>query len=779
MRPRHRLCILLLLVGMPLARVQAGPPAEDADWAVYNGHANGDHYSALADITPGNVHGLKEAWRMVWPEPGDPGTNPLVVDGVLYGYTPSLKVVALQASTGRLLWSFDAGLKGSLLAPGVHFTGPARGLTLWRHGKERRLFAGVMQYLFALDPLTGQPMAGFGQNGAIDLREGLRGPAAGHYVALTSPGVVFGDLIIVGFRTTEVSPAPPGDIRAFDVRTGRLRWRFHTIPHTGEYGSQSWPAGAWRTAGGANDWAGMALDESSGVLYVPTGSAVSGFYGADRTGDDLFSDTLLALDARTGRRLWHFQGVHHDLWDRDFPAPPSLLDVHRGGRTLAAVAQATKQGDLFVFDRRTGKPLFPIRELPYPASTVPGEHSAPTQPRPELPEPFARQRLEEALLTDRTEAAHEWAVAQFRTFRSGGPFVPVAVGQPTVVFPGFDGGAEWGGTAVDRTRGILYVNSNDVAWTGALVPTVRGGGIGSALYGQNCASCHGSERGGSPPTIPSLKDVAGRLNEQQIAAVILGGRGRMPPFPNLHSFALPALIHFVLTGSDDTQIQDDGGALNQGRSDMTVSLAEDSAPAPYRFAGHVKFLDPDGYPAVKPPWGTLNAIDLNDGHYLWKVPLGSYPELASLGRSDTGSENYGGPVLTASGLLFIGATIYDRKLHAFDSRTGKLLWEADLPFSGTATPAIYRADGRQYIVICMSNARTREAPQGGGYIAFALDQASGDFHDLPITAHDHAARALHVRVGAGPRSRRIEHEDPCHSGGIPPAAGNCRGSLFP
>ena len=727
MRPRLAPWILLLLLTGSMSRIQAAAPPQDADWAVYNGHANGDHFSALADITPRNVRTLKEAWRTVWSEPGDPGTNPLIVDGTLYGYTPALKVVSLDAATGRILWTFDPGLKGALMAPGVHFTGPARGLTLWRQGRERRLFAGVMQYLFALDPQTGQPIAGFGRDGAVDLREDLRGAAGQHYVALTSPGMLYGDLIIVGFRTTEVSPAPPGDIRAYDVRTGQLRWRFHTIPHPGEFGSQTWPEGAWLRAGGANDWGGMTLDAARAILYVPTGSAVSGFYGADRTGDNLFSDTLLALDARSGKRLWHFQGVHHDLWDRDFPAPPSLLDVRRDGRRIAAVAQATKQGDVFVFDRRTGRPLFPIREVPYPASDVPGEHSASTQPRPDIPGPFARQVLDESLLTDRTEAAHEWALSQFRTFRSGGPFVPITVGQATVVFPGFDGGAEWGGTAVDRARGILYVNSNDVAWTGALVPTLHGGGLGSALYEQNCASCHGTERRGSPPTIPSLRDVAGRMDEQQIAAIILSGRGRMPPFPNLHSFSLPALIHFVLTGSDDSDPLGESAASGQGRADMTVSLANDSAPAAYRFAGHVKFLDPDGYPAVKPPWGTLNAIDLNDGHYLWKVPLGSYPELAASGRQETGSENYGGPVLTASGVLFIGATIYDRKLHAYDSSTGKLLWQGDLPFSGTATPATYRVGGRQFIVICVSNARTQQAPQGGGYIAFSLPANPGAY----------------------------------------------------
>lgn len=698
------------------------PTGDDADWSAYNGHPDGDHYSALADIKSSNVGRLKEAWRTTWAEPGDPETNPLVIDGIVYGYTPSLHIVALDGATGRTLWTFDPGLQGIPVAPGIHFTGPARGMALWRHGKERRLLAGVMQYLFAIDPSTGQLIRSFGKDGAIDLREGLRGDPANFYVSLTTPGIVFEDELIVGFRTGETHPAPPGDIRAFDVRTGRLRWQFHTIPHAGEAGSETWPPSALPTAGAANNWAGMALDAGRGIVYVPTGSAVADFYGADRVGDDLYANTLLALDARTGKRLWHFQGVHHDVWDRDFPAPPTLLTVERDGRRIPAVAQPTKQGYVYLFDRVTGHPLFPIREVPYPASTVPGEVTSPTQPKPDLPAPIARQRLDESSLTVRTPAAHDWALEQFRNFASDGQFVPMAANKPTVVFPGFDGGAEWGGAAVDPRHGILYVNANDVAWTGSVVPTVNGGGLGSALYQQNCASCHGAERKGSPPAIPSLVDVASRLRGDEVATVIRDGRGRMPPFRSIQSYFLAALISYAMTGEEPA-----GGArppapavVEGGRSDMQASIVDDPLPAAYRFAGFVKFLDPDGYPAVKPPWGTLNAIDLNTGQFLWTVPLGSYPELAAQGLGQTGCENYGGPLLTAGGVLFIGATIYDRKLHAYDPRTGSLLWEGALPYSGTATPATYRAHGRQYVIVATSNARTPGATQGGGYVAYAL-----------------------------------------------------------
>ena len=315
---------------------------------------------------------------------------------------------------------------------------------------------------------TGKPFPDFGEGGRIDLRKDLRGDFRLQSIALTSPGIIYKDLIIVGGRNPETYPSPPGDIRAFDVRSGELRWRFHTIPHPGEYGYETWPKDAWREAGAANNWAGMALDTERGIVYVPTGSPVFDFYGADRVGDDLFADTLACLDAQTGRRIWHFQGVHHDIWDRDFPSPPALLSVKRGGKRIDAVAQASKQGFLFLFDRTTGKPLFPIEERKYPTSKIPGEVTAPTQPVPLVPEPFARQVLNEDLLTQRTPAAHAWAVQEFSTYLSAGQFIPTALDKETVVFPCFLGGAEWGGPAVDPKRGIIFINSNEWACVVAL-----------------------------------------------------------------------------------------------------------------------------------------------------------------------------------------------------------------------------------------------------------------------------------------------------------------------
>jgi quinoprotein glucose dehydrogenase len=683
-----------------VATVLAATPR--SDWPIHGGDVRSDRYSPLTQITPRNVGTLKLAWRFDIAEQGEPETNPLVIGRTLYAYTPQLKLIALDGATGRLKWTFDSGLKGS---------GPDRGLVYWSDGAHSRLLAGVMHYLYAIDPRTGRPIESFGEHGRIDLRKNLLGEPTQFYVAMTSPGIIYKDLIIVGFRTGEVEPAPPADIRAYDVHTGKMRWAFHTIPHAGEFGHDTWPADAWEKSGSANNWAGFALDERRGIVYAPTGSAVSDFYGADRIGNDLFADTLLALDANTGKRIWHFQEVHHDIWDRDLPSPPALVTLTHEGKRIDAVVQTTKQGYVYVFNRVTGQSLFPIEEVPYPSSDVPGEIASTTQPRPLAPEPFARQRLTENLLTQRTPEAHEWALAQFHTFRSEGQFIPLSVGKATVIFPGFDGGAEWGGPAVDPIKGILYVNANDVAWTALLLPTQAEMDPGAALYQSQCSTCHGASLAGSPPAIPSLVHIEARLTSTQIAEVVRMGRGRMPPFANLDGAPLDALLGF-LTGTDAQQA-------------ASAPLEARATVAPYRFGGYDKFLDPDGYPAVAPPWGTLSAIDLNTGKTIWRVPLGEYPELVARGLKDTGCENYGGPILTASGVLFIGATIFDHKFRAFDSRSGQLLWETELPYAGIATPASYQIDGRQYVAIATDNARNKKAPQGFAYVAYTLPRWPG------------------------------------------------------
>jgi glucose dehydrogenase len=791
----------LLVTAIPSAQ-QPGTRPQNTDWSAYNGGLDGDHYSPLKQITRANVAQLKQAWVYDTGEPGGIQTNPLIIDGVLYGFTPTQKVIALDAATGTLKWKFDSGINGSQ---------PARGFGYWTDGKQPRLFAGIMNFLYSLDPSTGKPIASFGDNGRIDLRKGLREPYQDQSIALTAPGVVYKDLIIVGGRDPETHPAPPGDIRAYDVRTGALRWTFHTIPRPGEPGYETWPKDAYKDAGAANNWAGMTLDQKTGILYIPTGSAVFDFYGGDRVGDDLYANCLLALDASTGKLLWHFQSVHHDIWDRDFPSPPALYTVKKDGRTIQAIAQTSKQGFLYLFDRTNGKPIYSIPEKPYPPSTLPGEVASKTQRLPEYPEPYARQRLTEDMLTTRTPEAHAWAVKDFEDhIRSNGQFIPMSTDKDTAVFPGFDGGAEWGGPAIDPVHNILYVNSNEMVWLGRLAAARPTGNAGEQTYRDQCAVCHGIDRAGSPPSFPSLVDVTHRLSDDKIAGTIHGGQGRMPSFPNLDDQHIKDLVAYLRTPvssgaikelqSDAAQPaakpheEDAAGAkvyahhcamchgdqregnapafpaligvgtrltstqaadvIHKGKGRMpaqaslqgpdldallkylgagdklsTKESAPNDAASPantaasanaFVFSGYRKFLDPEGYPAFNPPWGTLNAIDLNTGKYLWKINFGEFPELAARGMTNTGSENYGGPILTATKVLFIGATDHDRKFHAYDAATGKLLWETVLPYLGNATPATYMLNGKQYVVIGASGARDPKTPQGSAYIAFAL-----------------------------------------------------------
>jgi quinoprotein glucose dehydrogenase len=687
---------------------KASDKKQTHDWPVYGGTSENNHFSSLTQINRKNVKRLRVAWTFDTEEAGGLQTSPIVVDGVLYGLTPSQKVFALNAVTGQLLWKFDSGIRG---------TQPDRGLAYWSDGtagkeKDRRILVGVMNFVYALDAATGKAITTFGTDGRIDLREDLDRDPAAQSIYMTSPAVIYKDLMIVGGREAETLPASFGDVRAYDVRSGKLRWWFHTIPRPGEFGYDTWPKEAWKTSGAANNWAGMTVDVERGVVYVPTGSAAFDFYGGDRVGDDLFANCLIALNAQTGERIWHFQGVRHDLWDRDFPAPPVLLTVDREGKKVDAVAQTTKQGFVFLFDRTNGKPLFPIECRNYPPSNVPGEVAASQQCLPAKPAPFARQLLTENLLSERTPEVHQWALQKFLSFRSEGQFVPFGVGKDTVIFPGFDGGAEWGGAAADPETGILYVNANDLAWTGALAentPSENKENTPKALYMSQCAVCHGEEMAGSPPSIPSLVGVTDRRSATEITTTIRNGKGRMTSFSNLADDQIAGLLSY-LTSPDARE--------NESKEVVTPEPA--SSAIKYHFTGYRKFLDPDGYPAVAPPWGTLSAINLNTGEYVWKIPLGEYPELAAKGLKNTGTENYGGPVVTGGGLVFIGATNFDKKFRALDKTTGALLWETTLPFAGNATPATYDVNGRQFVVIAAGGGKDLKSKSGGVYVAFAL-----------------------------------------------------------
>jgi quinoprotein glucose dehydrogenase len=671
-------------------------------WPVFGG-PNNIHYSSLKQINRDNVTQLKIAWQFDSHDeyPGsEMECNPIIVDGILYATTPRLRVVALDAGTGKLLWDFDPHR-------GEKRSGKQRnrGLNYWSDGKQARIFAGIDEFLYALDAHTGQPAKEFGDAGRVDLTKGLGRDDQQLMVRLTSPGVVYHDLLILGSLVAEDLPAAPGHIRAYDVRTGKMRWIFHTIPQPGEPGYDTWPKDAWRYTGGVNAWAGLALDEKRGVVYAPTGSAAFDFYGANRVGDDLFANCMLALKADTGELLWHFQAVHHDLWDRDFPSAPSLIQVRHDGHMVDAVAQITKSGFIWVFDRDTGKPLLPYHEIPVPQSDVDGETTAPKQFLPLIPEPFARQQLTADMLTTRTPEAHAAALQRFQQVRSGPQFTPPSR-EGTVIFPGFDGGGEWGGAAWDPESGMFYVNSNEMAWILRLVPRSLGNGAatGKSLYAEHCAGCHHADRSGSPPEFPSLVDIGRQHSRDQIVAILRRGAARMPAFASLGTAKLDAIAGFLLTGESKELTGPD--LVQKGPEVMK-----------YGMDGYNKFLDPEGYPAIKPPWGTLNAINLNTGKYAWKIPLGQYPELTKT-MPDSGSENYGGGVVTAGGLLVIAATTRDSKLRVFDKSNGKLLWETKLPAPGNATPAIYEWKGREYIVIGAGGGKG--GPSGGSYVAYAL-----------------------------------------------------------
>jgi quinoprotein glucose dehydrogenase len=686
------LALAVALLGWPLL-------AQSQDWRFAGGTRENSRYSALKQVDRSNVARLQQAW--VYDTKDDfPGseiqTNPLVLDGRLYGVSPKGRLFALDAATGQEVWSFQ---------PYAADARPTkvrnRGLMFYEKGATRRLYYAVRHLLYAVDANTGKGVSAFGKNGAVDLREGLGRPAATLSVSAPSPGVIYQDLLILGSLCSEDLPSAPGFIRAFDVHTGEIRWTFHTIPQPGEPGYETWPAEAYKQTGGANSWPGLTLDLAAKTVYVPTGSAAFDFYGGNRAGNNLYANSLLALDAGTGKLRWHFQFVHHDVWDRDLPTPPVLVTLNRQGKKVEAVAQATKSGHVFVFERATGKPVFPIEEVPVPPSDIPGEKLAETQPLPKAPPAFARQQVTRDLV--RPEPG---LLERFDKVRSGPQFTPPSR-EGTVIFPGFDGGAEWGGQAFDTASGLFYVNANEMPWILKIVDRPQPKAMDArGLYVRNCASCHRPDLKGTPPEFPSLVNISAKLNTDELRNIVRNGAGRMPAFADLSRAELQALVNYLASGANESILAKD------------TSL---SPQLPFSTDGYNKFLDEKKYPAVKPPWGTLSAVNLNQGTIEWQVPLGEYPELVAQGMKDTGSENYGGPVVTAGGLVFIAATNFDNKIRAFDKQTGKLLWEAKLPAGGNATPAVYSVKGKQYIVIACGGGKSGQ-PSGGKYVAFALGE---------------------------------------------------------
>ncbi len=716
--PRRIVLCLVLLAALGACSGATTSESEPSDatystWQHYLGDPTRSHYSSLDQINTSSVVRLEQAWMYNSGDADPQNTSqiqcsPLVVDSILYGTNPKLKLFAVHAGTGREIWTFDPG-DARTSAGGVN-----RGAMFWEDGTDRRIYYTAGFHLVALDALTGRLVPTFGEGGKVDLREGLDRDPEALSVLATTPGAVFDDLIILGSRVLESPGSAPGDIRAFDVRTGEIRWTFHTIPRPGEFGYDTWPPAAYTYIGGANNWAGMAVDEERGIAFIPTGSAAFDFYGGNRTGKNLFANTLLALDARSGKRIWHYQIVRHDLWDRDLPAPPNLVTVERDGKSVPAVAQVTKSGHVFVFDRVSGTPLFPIEEHAVPPSDLPGEEAWPTQPLPSKPEPFARQRFtadrinhvsgrSQARLNDMARAGDTTLGLSIRetlgTLRSDGVFIPPSL-QGNIMLPGFDGGAEWGGAGYDPTTGILYVNANEMPWIFRMKPIASEGG--EALYAVHCARCHGGEREGQSGVYPALKEM--QLSRDSVKSVLVEGKGAMPSFAHLAEEDVEALTAFLF-----------GEASTQRRRPVP-----EGARVPFALETFGRFLDEDGYPAIEPPWGTLNAIDLSTGEYVFRVPLGEFEELTERGIPSTGTENYGGPVVTAGGLVFIAAS-KDERLHAYDKQTGELLWEAPLPAGGYATPITYEIGGRQYVVIACGGGKMG-TKSGDAYVAFALPQ---------------------------------------------------------
>lgn len=687
-------------------------------WAVYKADDMSTSSSPLQQINRTNVTRLDSAW-VFYPNDARAGSrfgnaecNPIVIDGTMYLTSARRRLYAINAEDGTQRWSFDPFSGG---AGG----GICRGVTYWENGTDKRILFTAGDGLYAQDAATGKPITHFGDSGRVNLNIGLRGDPAAISVVPTSPGIIYNDLLILGAEVSELFGAEPGYIRAYDVRTGALVWTFHTVPHPGEPGYETWPPDAWKYVGGVNCWAGMSLDKERGIVFVPLGSPSYDFYGADRKGANLYGNSIVALDAATGKLIWHFQTVHHDLWDYDLPAPPNLVTITVDGKEVDAVAQTTKTGFLFVLDRETGKPVFPVEERPVPASQIPGEETWPTQPFPTKPLPYARQFITEDDISYYSPGSYDSLMTKFRSLRYEGLFTPPDL-KGTLMLPSTRGGSNWGGGAFDRTTGVLYVKANDSPELNhmekiqpeALATVESPYSQGRALYLKYCATCHGRDRNGDEPHNPSLRNISGKMSAQQALQKIMQGSGRMPSFSTILQGKEEAIIAFLFESETKQSAPAEGNLFEIHNNQVaTGAIDTDSRPKDLylNMTPYSHWNDAKGRPALKPPWGMLNAIDLNTGDFKWRVPVGDIPELRDSNAPPTGMEGYAGPIVTAGGLVFIGGT-RDRKFRAFDKDTGELLWETTLPGVANATPCTYMAGGRQFVAVSVSG--TPENPAG-------------------------------------------------------------------
>lgn len=714
------LLTLGLLIGSISCKKQGLEQLEDySSWMHYAGTPSGVRYSSNTQINTQNVKQLKKVWEFS-SEDKDPQNrsqnqcNPIIVDGVVYGTSPRSKLLALKADTGIPIWVFDPlKLQEGDGEDPMRFYKVNRGVTYWKSESSERLFYNVGRYIYAIDLQTGTLIENFGTNGRIDLQEGLGRPPKtfNPFVVSTTPAVIYKNLLISGSRVAESIDAAPGHIRAYDVISGEQQWIFHTIPQEGELHYESWPdPKAYQRLGGANNWAGMSIDHTRGVVYVPLGSVSGDFYGGFRAGENLYGNSLVALNASTGEYLWHYQTVHHDLWDRDLPANPNLFSMEVNGKQTDVVAQISKQGYVFLFDRADGTPIFEIKETPVPTHGLEGEEPWPTQPTPTIIEPFADQYFSRDEVGGLDSLEHQRLLELYDRVPYRNLFDPPSIAG-NWIFPGFDGGGEWGGAAVDIQTAVLYVNSTRLPWLMEMQEVNQHSmdrSVGEHIYYNNCAACHGTKLEGKGEAYPTLVGVFDRLSEKEIRSTIDNGLGMMPSFMGIDQEDKKALLEYIKNPTVEKRSKEP----NQITQNSHYKL-------PYQMNGYNRFLDKDGYPGIKPPWGTLNALDLKSGKLLWKVPLGNHEELSIDAVERTGTENYGGPLVTKGGLVIIAAT-KDSKIHAYDKQTGELLWEAALPVPGYATPATYLYQGKQYIVIACGGGKIG-SPSGDSYVAFALE----------------------------------------------------------
>ncbi len=678
------------------------PVVVNTDWGHYLGDAHKSQYADVNQINKANVKNLSIAWSFSSKDVDTTNRsqiqcNPLVIDGVIYATSPKLKLMAINAATGKGIWEFDP-FDGQYDLYGM---GVNRGLAYHKDKEGARILFTASDQLYAVDPKNVTVIKEFGNEGKVDLHEGLGERSAELYVSSNTPGIIYKNMIIMGTRVSESTGAAPGHIRAFDVHTGEMRWIFHTIPRPGEDGYNTWPDDAYLKSGGANVWAGFSIDEERGIVYGPTGSAAYDFYGGDRKGDNLYANCILALDANTGNRLWHYQTIHHDMWDKDLPVAPNLVAIEKDGNEIDALVQVTKNGFLYVLDRVTGEPLYPIEEVDVIQSDLLGEHSSSTQPWPSVYPVFSRQQFTEDDLADRNDEAASFAKYIYETTNHKNLYEPPSE-EGTIIFPGLDGGGEWGGAAYDPVERDLIINSNEVLWLCKMdknEPIAKGEG----LYKSFCQTCHGQEFQGNQlfGNVPSLNNLKERLDLTDVTRIVKNGRGAMPSVSWITDGQITAIYDYI-----------------NGDEDPSKKIINDAWPYPYRMRGYMKLYAADGFPIIKPPWGQLTSIDLDNAKINWQVPLGNYDELESQGLYNTGTENYGGPVVTAGGLIFIASTS-DEKIRAFDKSDGKVLWEYKLPAAGYATPAIYAIDGRQYVVVACGGGKLG-TKSGDAYVAFAL-----------------------------------------------------------